>query len=761
MGNEGDDVVEPLPYLFSFKVHRLMCTELMKLVDRIGKLFPEIEAARPRCSSGIQALCLLNDTIEKAKQILRYCCESSKLYMVITGEVIVSRCQRTRNNFEQSLGQIQTMVPTPLASKISCIIDDLNAAKFVLDSSDKEAGKAMRELIQLGISQSDSIEYSEIKTLQMAASRLHITSPRAILIEKRSIRKLLDKVGDNDPSKQKILKYLLYLLKKYGNLIMEEQKENPTPQPEGSVGPINSPNVNVHSRSGEAGFDVGHQQFEAQTDFLRRGTPPEEFRCPISRGLMFDPVVIASGQTFERVFIQNWFDEGNDTCPKTKVKLAHCSLTPNTAMKELISKWCEKYGIFLPDPSMQVFHSLDVSSMSIVSLGSSMNDLHLPIDISSISIGSLDASYSSDSSQIKVAGVSGLISTQKSDDYHKFQSHACVCEADSDLLTRLSELHWDSQCKMVEDVKSRLQDNDQACYSSMSSENFVEPLIRFLRDASDQHDVRAQKAGCQLFYAFVRKNRSGISYLPEEAFSLLLALLDSEVMGEALDIVEVLSSHPYCRFKITASGTLIPILKILDSQSKEFQEQAIKILHNMSSSADICSQIVYLECVPKLVPFINERRVAKYCIVLLKNLCDTEEARVAVAETNGCIASIAELLESDSREEQEHAAAILLSLCSQRVQYCHLVMDQGVIPSLVSITKNGNDKGKVTALELLRQLGDVEYDEKQESFPSDRDTSKGATEHSKEKKSSSKTSGFFKNFSVFSKPGSLTSKKKR
>ncbi|KAF2290741.1 hypothetical protein GH714_015278 [Hevea brasiliensis] len=197
-----------LPYLYSFKAHRSICTELMKLVDRIGRVFPEIEAARPRCASGIQALCLLNGTIEKARQILRYCCESSKLYLVITGDVIISRCQRSRNNFEQSLGQIQTMVPTMLAAEISQIIDDLNAATFMLDSSDEEA---------------------------VAAPRLHITSPKAILIEKRSIKKLLDKVGDTDPTKKKILKYFLYLLKKYGDLIMEEQIENPKAEHEGSV----------------------------------------------------------------------------------------------------------------------------------------------------------------------------------------------------------------------------------------------------------------------------------------------------------------------------------------------------------------------------------------------------------------------------------------------------------------------------------------------------------------------------------------------
>ncbi|KAJ9172774.1 hypothetical protein P3X46_015983 [Hevea brasiliensis] len=735
-----------------------MCTELMKLVDRIGHVFPEIEAARPRCSSGIQALCLLNGTVEKAKQILRYCCESSKLYLVITGDVIVSRCQRSRNNFEQSLGQIQTMVPTMLAAEISRIIDDLNAATFMLDSSDEEAGKAVRELIQQGANVSDSVENSEIKTLQLAASRLHITSPKAILIEKRSIKKLLDKVGDNDPTKKKILKYLLYLLKKYGNLIMEEQIENPKAERAGSVVPTNSSNTSVYSQSVEVESDVGIPRYEVHTDVLNRGTPPEEFKCPISMRLMYDPVVIASGQTFERMWIQKWFDDGNDTCPKTKVKLAHRSFIPNTAMKDLISKWCEKYGVTIPDPSMKAFHLLDMSSTSIASLGSSMNDLHLPLDISNMSLGSLDASYSSDSSRTRFSDGSSVTLAAKNDDGLRFQSYACINERDSDFFTRLSELNWGSQCKMVEDVKSHLQNNHQSCHS-MSSENFVDPLIRFLKDACERHDARAQKAGSQLLLVFVSKNRSGLPYLHEDIFSLLVSFLDSEVTEETLAILEVLSDHPYCTTKITGSGALVPILKILDSQCKEFQEQAIKILHNLSSNSDICSQIVYLECIPKLVPFINEGRIARHCMVLLKNLCDIEEGRVAVAETNGCISSIAELLESGSREEQEQAVAVLLSLCSQRVQYCQLVMDEGVIPSLVDISINGNDKAKATALELLRQLRDIEYGNEQECFRSDAGASRDENQHPKEKKSS-KTSGFFR-MNLFSKHSSHASKKKR
>ena len=64
------------------QVHYLLCKELLKLVDRISRIFPEIEAARPRCSAGIQSLCVLNRAIEKAKLLLQYCSESSKLYLV-------------------------------------------------------------------------------------------------------------------------------------------------------------------------------------------------------------------------------------------------------------------------------------------------------------------------------------------------------------------------------------------------------------------------------------------------------------------------------------------------------------------------------------------------------------------------------------------------------------------------------------------------------------------------------------------------------
>ncbi|KAH7566413.1 hypothetical protein JRO89_XS08G0155300 [Xanthoceras sorbifolium] len=218
MGTGVAEVVETLPSPTSFKVHRVMCTEFVKLVDRVAKIFPEIEAARPRCSSGIQALCSLNAAIEKAKLLLQHCSESSKLYLALTGDVILLRCQRLRNSLEQSLSQMQNMVPVMLAVEgasilntvkwhamigdfldpkweiiISRITADLRAATFVLDASEEEVTKVLLELLKQDASASDSLERMQVKALQLAASRLDITTPKAILIEKRSIKRLLDK----------------------------------------------------------------------------------------------------------------------------------------------------------------------------------------------------------------------------------------------------------------------------------------------------------------------------------------------------------------------------------------------------------------------------------------------------------------------------------------------------------------------------------------------------------------------------------------
>ncbi|XP_066309756.1 U-box domain-containing protein 16-like [Miscanthus floridulus] len=73
--------------------------------------------------------------------------------------------------------------------------------------------------------------------------------------------------------------------------------------------------------------------------------PPPDFRCPITLDIMHEPVVVASGQTYDRESISRWFDSGKSTCPKTGQVLTVLELVPNKALKNLIVKWCRENGV--------------------------------------------------------------------------------------------------------------------------------------------------------------------------------------------------------------------------------------------------------------------------------------------------------------------------------------------------------------------------------------------------------------------------------
>ncbi|KAF5202222.1 U-box domain-containing protein [Thalictrum thalictroides] len=77
---------------------------------------------------------------------------------------------------------------------------------------------------------------------------------------------------------------------------------------------------------------------------------PADFCCPLSLELMMDPVIVASGQTYERIYIRRWLDLGLTVCPKTRQTLAHTNLIPNYTVKAFIANWCEANNVTIPDP---------------------------------------------------------------------------------------------------------------------------------------------------------------------------------------------------------------------------------------------------------------------------------------------------------------------------------------------------------------------------------------------------------------------------
>ncbi|XP_048623013.1 U-box domain-containing protein 5-like isoform X2 [Brassica napus] len=418
MGIDITTRIEKLPH--SFKMHSSMCLELKNLVDSIMSIFPDIEDARPGSSSGIQTLCLLNKALEKAKLLLQYCSESSKLYMAVTGDGILSRGCRAKKLLEQSLSDIRSM--------ITQIVQDLRSTVLSLEPSEEEAGKAVRELMQLSTSSPD-----EIRDFHFAALKLHLSTPEAIVIERRSLKSLFAKLGEREGDKRQVLKYLLCLLKKHEEIILR-------------------------------------------------------------------------------------------------------------------------------DNSFTQLQSVD----------------------------------------------------------------------------------------------------DLVCASAV-------------------------EAGCTDFNS---------SFSTESG---------TEVTDSTHREVEI--------------GSLSSLLKMAESGADHLQEDAMNTLKSLSSSNEICLEMVSLGFVKNLTSLLQQIVFSKQSIIILRNLCNTEKGRVCITETPGCLASIAELLDSDVTEEQENAISILLQLCVEKIEYCSLVVREGVdiYSSLFLISNNGTEEAKVGASELLRALEEVDSNREEES----------------------------------------------
>lgn len=73
---------------------------------------------------------------------------------------------------------------------------------------------------------------------------------------------------------------------------------------------------------------------------------PSLFVCPLTLGVMTDPLISKYGHTFERAAILEWLSQGTDaSCPITRQPLSPSMLIPNVPLRVQIRSWQHAQGI--------------------------------------------------------------------------------------------------------------------------------------------------------------------------------------------------------------------------------------------------------------------------------------------------------------------------------------------------------------------------------------------------------------------------------
>lgn len=700
---DTNEVEENLLSIGEPKLHGGMCKSLAAIYAKILGIFPELEAARPRSTSGIQALCALHIALEKTKNILQHCSECSKLYLAITGDSVVLKFEKARCALEDGLARVEDIVPQNIGCQISEILTELAGIEFSQDPTEKQVGDEVIALLQQGRKFDNSYDNSELESFHQAASRLAITSSRAALRERRALKKLIERARtEEDKRKESIVAYLLHLMRKYSKLFRNEFSDDNDSQ--GST-PC-SPTVQGSFEDGSVPGGNGHafdrqlsklSSFNFKSNFRRSeqtSVPPEELRCPISLQLMYDPVIIASGQTYERICIEKWFSDGHNTCPKTQQQLSHLCLTPNYCVKGLVTSWCEQNGVPVPDGPPE---SLDLNYWRLAeSANSNLTDSTGYRKFKGIKVVPLE-----DSGIIEEAG------DEAEDSVHEDDSAGNVCDSYENLLINLDrEDDLINKCKVVEQIRHLLKDDEEARIF-MGANGFLEALLRFLELALDARSETAQDIGAMaLFNLAVNNNRNKEMMLNGGVLSLLGKMIaNSNLVGAASALYLNLSCFEEAKPVIGSSKAVPFLIQVLQHQmDTQCKLDSLHTLYNLSSHPANIPHLLsagVLDGLQTLIARTGDHSWTEKCIAVLINIASSKSARAEIITAPGLVSGLALILDVGEPVEQEQAAACLLILCNGNEICSEMVLQEGVIPSLVSISVNGTMRGKQKAQKLL------------------------------------------------------------
>lgn len=700
------DVAEVEESLFAAsdaKLHRGMCSVLSGIVCKILEIFPVLEAARPGSRSGIQALCAVHVALEKAKNLLQHCSDCSKLYLAITGDSVLLKFDKARSGLADSLRRVEDIVPQSVGLQISEIVNELEATVFSLDQSEKQVGDEVIALLQLDRKfNSNSNANNELETFHQAASKLGITSSRAALTERRALKKLIERARiEEDKRKESIVAYLLHLMRKYSKLFRSEFSDNNDSQ--GSA-PC-SPTV---LGSEESGWSGGNSQtFERQLSKLcsfnfkpirKRSeplpVPPEELRCPISLQLMYDPVIISSGQTYERICIEKWFGDGHYTCPKTQQHLDHRFLTPNYCVKGLVAGWCEQNGVPAPEGPPD---SLDLNYWRL--------ELSESESTKSRSNGSISPSKLK---PVKVIPLEDSI-VEEANGSEKEEESGQDCEVDTferyhSLLGILREEgDMKKQCQVVEQIRRLLKDDEEG-RMFMGANGLVEELVRFLSLAVREGTANSQETGAMtLFNLAVNNNRNKEMMLSAGVIPVLEEMILNPESSEPASALYLNLSCLEEAKPIIGSSEAVPFLvQILQSdKTQQCKLDALHAIYNLSTNLLNIPHLLAAGIIERLLHLLADHAWVEKTIAVFINIAFNKSGREEIISAPGLVSKLADILDIGEPVEQEQAVACILSLCNGDEKCSDMVLQEGVIPSLVSISVNGTNRGKEKAQKLL------------------------------------------------------------
>ncbi|KAK8526267.1 hypothetical protein V6N13_017319 [Hibiscus sabdariffa] len=373
---------------------------------------------------------------------------------------------------------------------------------------------------------------------------------------------------------------------------------------------------------------------------------PEDFLCPISLELMRDPVIVSTGQTYERSYIQRWIDCGNATCPKTQQKLKKLTLTPNYVLRSLITQWCAKHNIEQP------------SGLTNGRVKKSDGSLH---DVSGdmAAIQALVCKLSSRCLEERRAAVAEIRSLSKRSTDNR------ILIADAGAIPVLVNLLTTDDVSLQEHAVTSIL--NLSIYENNKSLIMLAGAIPSI--------VQVLRAGSME----ARENAAAT------LFSLSLADENKIIIG--------------------ASGAIPALVDLLQDGTARGKKDAATALFNLCIYQGNKGRAVRAGIVTALLKMLTDSRncMVDEALTILSVLASNHDAKAAIVKAS-TIPVLIDLLRTGLPRNKENAAAILLALCKRDAESLSCISRLGAAIPLTELSNSGTERAKRKATTLLEHL---------------------------------------------------------
>ncbi|GMN51008.1 hypothetical protein TIFTF001_020164 [Ficus carica] len=587
--------------------------DLVRRVKLLSPMFEELRDGDEAIGAEeMEALKSLKVALDSTKELLDSVNQGSKIFQAFHHDEIANKFHNMTEQIEAALVEIpykKFAMSDEVREQIELVHSQFRRAKEKAEPHDSQ--------LDTDLAMAEKEDDPDPAILKRLSERLHLRTINDLKKESVAFHKLVF-MSDGNPEES--FQEMSSLFKKLMDYVLSENPVNDAP-------------------AGDKGL-VKH----------RSPVIPDDFRCPISLELMKDPVIVSTGQTYERSCIQKWLEAGHKTCPKTQQTLMHTALTPNYVLKSLIALWCESNGIELP--KMQ-------GNCRTKKSGSSVSDCdRAAIDVLLEKLANGDPEQ-----QRAAAGELRLLAKRNAD------NRVCIAEAGATPLL----------VELLSSPDPRTQEHAVTALLNLSIHDINKGLIVNAGAIPDIVDVL----------------KNGSMEARENAAATLFSL---SVIDEN-------------KVAIGAAGAIPALIKLLCEGTPRGKKDAATAIFNLSIYQGNKARAVRAGIIDPLMKLLKDAGggMVDEALAILAILASHIEGKMAIGQAEP-IPVLVEVIRTGSPRNRENAAAVLWSLCTGNLQQLNLAREIGAEEVLKELSENGTDRAKRKAGNILELFQRIESD---------------------------------------------------